>query len=85
VAALFCDKDEVSMLTQTLGKLVFKLNGWQYEVNPDAISDSKQVMVGFPHTTNLDGVRAVALFNILNLNFHLFVKKSYFVSHWVPY
>jgi 1-acyl-sn-glycerol-3-phosphate acyltransferase len=35
-------------------------------------------MIGFPHTTNLDGVRGIALFKILNLNFHLFVKKELF-------
>jgi len=66
------------MLAQTLGKLVFKIQGWQYEVNPEAISDPKQVMVGFPHTTNLDGVRAIALFSALNLNYHVLVKQELF-------
>lgn len=66
------------MLAQTLGKLVFKLNGWQYEINPEALSDPKQVLIGFPHTTNMDGVRGIALFKILNLNYHLFVKQELF-------
>ncbi|MDE2422167.1 MAG: 1-acyl-sn-glycerol-3-phosphate acyltransferase [Gammaproteobacteria bacterium] len=66
------------MLAQILGKLVFKLNGWHYEVNPEAISDPKQVMIGFPHTTNFDGIRGIALFKILDLNYHLFVKQELF-------
>ena len=66
------------MLTQGLGKLFFKLHGWTYEVNPETISDPKQVLIGFPHTTNLDGIRAVALFSALNLNYHILVKQELF-------
>jgi len=54
------------MLSTLLGKAVFKLNGWTYDNKPELFG-SKQVIIGFPHTTNMDTVRAVALFNILNL------------------
>ena len=66
------------MIGQTVGKLFFKIQGWTYEVNPDAISDPKQVIIGFPHTTNLDGVRAIALFYALKLDAHVLVKKELF-------
>ena len=61
-----------------LGKLAFKVNGWTYEINPEAVSDPKNVMVGFPHTSNFDGVIAISVFQILNLNYHLLVKKELF-------
>ncbi len=66
------------MIGQTVGKLFFKIQGWTYEVNPDAISDPKQVIIGFPHTTNLDGIRAIALFLALKLEAHVLVKKELF-------
>ncbi len=66
------------MIDQQLGKLIFKINGWKYEVNPEALSDAKQVIIGFPHTTNLDTVRAAVFFHILNLNYHILVKKELF-------
>lgn len=72
------------MLAQALGKLVFKIQGWHYEVNPEALSEPKQVMVGFPHTTNLDGVRAIALFSALNLNYHVLVKQELFKFPLAP-
>ena len=61
-----------------LGKLAFKVNGWTYEINPEAVNDPKNVMVGFPHTSNFDGVIAISVFQILNLNYHLLVKKELF-------
>ncbi len=66
------------MIRQLLGKTVFKSIGWTYEVAPDALSDPKQVIIGFPHTTNMDAVRAIALFNILQLPYHLLVKQELF-------
>lgn len=66
------------MLGQVAGKLFFKLNGWTYEVDPEAISDPKQVIIGFPHTSNRDGILAVALFSVLQLHFHLLIKQELF-------
>ena len=66
------------MVGSILGKLAFKVNGWTYEINPEAVSDPKNVMVGFPHTSNFDGVIAISVFQILNLNYHLLVKKELF-------
>jgi 1-acyl-sn-glycerol-3-phosphate acyltransferase len=66
------------MISSALGKLTLKLNGWNFKVNHDVLSDKKQVMIGFPHTSNKDGVVAVATFNVLGLNYHLLVKKELF-------
>jgi 1-acyl-sn-glycerol-3-phosphate acyltransferase len=66
------------MLGKAIGKSFFKLQGWTINVNPDAISDPKQVAVGFPHTTNYDGVNAIALFLALGLDAHVLVKQELF-------
>ena len=66
------------MISSTLGKLTLKAYGWKLKINPEAISDPKQVMVGFPHTSNVDGIIAISAFNILKLNYHALVKKELF-------
>ncbi|MEC7120234.1 MAG: 1-acyl-sn-glycerol-3-phosphate acyltransferase [Pseudomonadota bacterium] len=66
------------MIGHVLGKTFFKATGWTYEVAPDALSDPKQVIIGFPHTTNMDTVRAMAFFNILQLPYHILVKQELF-------
>ena len=66
------------MIGRVLGRTLFKSIGWTYEVAPDALSDPKQVIIGFPHTTNMDTVRAMALLNILQLPYHILVKQELF-------
>lgn len=66
------------MIAKLLGKTFFQVTGWRYEVAPDALSDPKQVVIGFPHTTNMDTVRAMALLNILQLPYHILVKQELF-------
>lgn len=66
------------MIGQLIGKTFFKATGWHYEVAADALSDPKQVIIGFPHTTNMDTVRAMALLNILGLPYHILVKQELF-------
>lgn len=66
------------MIAKLLGKTFFQATGWTYEIAPDALSDPKQVVIGFPHTTNMDTVRAMALLNILQLPYHILVKQELF-------
>ena len=66
------------MIAKLLGKTFFQASGWTYEIAPDALSDPKQVVIGFPHTTNMDTVRAMALLNILQLPYHILVKQELF-------
>lgn len=65
------------MIGQVLGKTLFKLNGWTYQNDPSLWSD-KQVVIGFPHTTNMDAIRSVALFHILGVQTHTLIKKELF-------
>lgn len=66
------------MIGNVLGKTFFRATGWTYEVAAGALDDPKQVIIGFPHTTNLDTVRAMALLNILKLPYHILVKQELF-------
>ncbi|AZZ93585.1 acyltransferase [Hahella sp. KA22] len=61
-----------------LSKLLFKFSGWTYDEKPELWED-KQVVIGFPHTTNMDGVRILALFWIYRRKLHTLVKKDLFV------
>lgn len=66
------------MIGSALSKLTLKVKGWKLEVNPEAVNDPKNVMIGFPHTSNFDGVLAMAAFQILDLNYHILMKKELF-------
>ncbi|MEM8593668.1 MAG: 1-acyl-sn-glycerol-3-phosphate acyltransferase [Pseudomonadota bacterium] len=65
-------------MKQWLCKGVFNVLGYTHNVNPEAVSDDKSVIIGFPHTSNTDTVLALALFNILNIPYHVLVKKELF-------
>ena len=71
------------MLKKFIGQAAFKLSGWQYEVQPDVLED-KQVIVGFEHTSIMDGVLSIALFNIYNLKIHMLIKKELFKGPMKP-
>ena len=60
--------------------MIFKLSGWSYYIEPE-ILENKQVIIGFEHTSNLDAVLSVALFEILEIKIHTLIKKSSFRDH----
>ena len=62
-------------MKKTLGKSIFKLTGWTYQVDP-SILENKQVIIGFEHTSNLDAILSLALFEILELKIHTLIKKE---------
>ncbi|EPM0190923.1 acyltransferase, partial [Acinetobacter baumannii] len=47
-----------------LGNSIFKAVGWTYDADP-TILEKKQVIIGFEHTSNLDAILSIALFQIL--------------------
>ncbi|MDU6287093.1 MAG: acyltransferase, partial [Acinetobacter sp.] len=49
-----------------LGNSIFKAVGWTYNVDPQ-ILEKKQVIIGFEHTSNLDAVLSIALFQMLDI------------------
>jgi len=59
------------------GKFFYKLMGWRFEPLPDYFSN-KHVIIGFPHTSNLDTIRAFFGFKIVKRTGHIMIKKEWF-------
>lgn len=72
------------MLKKFIGETSFKLAGWTYEVKPDVLED-KQVIVGFEHTSMMDAVLSLALFQIYDLKIHILIKKELFKGPLKPF
>lgn len=66
-----------------LGNSIFKAAGWTYNVDPE-ILEKKQVIIGFEHTSNLDAVLSIALFQILDIKIHTLIKKELFKGPLKP-
>ncbi|WP_216938449.1 MULTISPECIES: 1-acyl-sn-glycerol-3-phosphate acyltransferase [unclassified Acinetobacter] len=71
------------MLNKFLGESAFKLAGWQYHVEPDVL-ENKQVIIGFEHTSMMDAVLSIALFQIYDLKIHTLIKKELFKGPFKP-
>ncbi|MCG2901957.1 1-acyl-sn-glycerol-3-phosphate acyltransferase, partial [Escherichia coli] len=54
-----------------------------YYIEPE-ILENKQVIIGFEHTSNLDAVLSVALFEILEIKIHTLIKKELFQGPLKP-
>jgi len=59
------------------GRLFYKLMGWTYDELPHYWTD-KCVVIGFPHTANMDTVRALTYIKIGKVNARLLVKAEWF-------
>lgn len=66
-----------------IGAAAFKLAGWQYDVDPNILED-KQVIVGFEHTSMMDGVLSLALFQMYDIKIHTLIKKELFKGPMKP-
>lgn len=66
-----------NMVSRFIGKSFFACTGWTYETPSHLLSD-KQVIIGFPHTSNMDAVRAFALFMALGLQTFTLIKRELF-------
>jgi 1-acyl-sn-glycerol-3-phosphate acyltransferase len=66
-----------SILLSWLGKLLYWFMGWTYDPLPDYWAD-KSVVIGFPHTTNMDTVRALTYIKLARVNARLLVKSTWF-------
>lgn len=66
-----------------LAKMSFKLTGWQYHIEDNIIED-KQVFIGFEHTSMLDGVLCLAIFEIQELKIHTLMKQELFKGPFSP-
>ncbi len=64
-------------LLNYLGKMICRITGWSYDDLPDYWSD-KQVVIGFPHTSNMDGVISFCYTRIVSGNVNVLVKSDLF-------
>ena len=71
------------MLKKFLGESAFKLAGWQYQVEPNVL-ENKQVIVGFEHTSMMDAILSLALFQIYDIKIHTLIKKELFKGPLKP-
>ena len=60
-----------------IGRLLYFFIGWTYDPLPD-YWDKKSVVIGFPHTKNMDTFRALTYIKIAKVNARLLVKASWF-------
>ena len=59
------------------GRMLYFLMGWRFEPLPPYVSN-KHVIIGFPHTSNTDTVRAFTGFRIIKRTGHIMIKKEAF-------
>ncbi|AXY60383.1 MULTISPECIES: 1-acyl-sn-glycerol-3-phosphate acyltransferase [Acinetobacter] len=71
------------MLKKLIGNATFKLSGWSYHVEPNVL-ENKQVIVGFEHTSMMDAVLSLALFQIYDIKIHTLIKKELFKGPFKP-
>ena len=70
-------------MKKQIGELAFKLAGVKYHVEPNVLED-KQVIIGFEHTTMMDAVLSIALFQIHGIKIHTLIKKELFKGPFKP-
>ncbi len=59
------------------GRLLYWMMGWEFEPLPPYFS-KKHVIIGFPHTSNMDTLRAFTGFRIIKRTGHIMIKKEAF-------
>jgi 1-acyl-sn-glycerol-3-phosphate acyltransferase len=67
----------VKKMMSLVGRSLYFLMGWRLEPLPSYFA-SKHVIVGFPHTSNMDAIRAFTGFWIIRRTGHIMVKKEWF-------
>ena len=70
-------------MKKQIAQLAFKLAGVKYHVAPNILED-KQVIIGFEHTTMMDAVLSLALFQIHEIPIHTLIKKELFKGPLKP-
>ncbi len=68
---------EMRELLSLLGRGCYRLMGWRFESLPGYFSH-KHVIIGFPHTSNMDTIRAFICFKIIKRTGHIMIKREWF-------
>jgi len=71
------------MFKKLIGETAFKTAGWTYAVEPNTL-ENKQVIIGFEHTSMMDAVLSLALFQIYKIKIHILIKKELFKGPLKP-
>ena len=66
-----------NFITRGIGELMLKVLGWK--MVGSLPNEKKMILIGAPHTSNLDGVLAVACMLSVGLKFSFMMKKEMFV------
>ncbi|MBF0389278.1 MAG: 1-acyl-sn-glycerol-3-phosphate acyltransferase [Desulfamplus sp.] len=64
-------------LLSRVGKLIYRVTGWSYDEIPDYWG-KKQVVIGFPHTSNMDTVRAFTYIKVIKIDAKVLIKAEWF-------
>lgn len=64
-------------LLSRIGKIIYRIMGWKYDGLPDYWSD-KAVVIGFPHTSNMDTVRAFTYIKVIKVDTKVLIKAEWF-------
>ena len=67
----------MKQLLSLAGKFLYFLMGWEFEPLPLYFS-RRHVIIGFPHTSNMDAVRAFIGYRIIKRTGHIMVKQEWF-------
>lgn len=59
------------------GKIFYRITTWKFEPLPDYFLN-RHVIIGFPHTSNMDTIRAFFGFKIVKRTGHIMIKKEWF-------
>ena len=70
-------KKPFPFLFSALGKFIYACMGWTYDPLPD-YWETRCVVIGFPHTTNMDTVRALTYIKLARVNAKLLIKSKWF-------
>ncbi len=62
-----------------LGKLIYRITGWTYDELPEYWPD-KAVVIGFPHTSNMDTVRAFTYIKVVEVDTKVLIKADWFIG-----
>ena len=60
-----------------IGKLFYMATGWTFEPIPEYFKN-QHVLIGFPHTSNMDTIRAFFGFRIIKRTGYIMIKKEWF-------
>ena len=64
-------------LLSLAGKFFYKSTNWKFEPLPDYFRN-RHVIIGFPHKSNMDTIRAFFGFKIIKRTGHIMIKKEWF-------